>query len=258
MHAGFFTHRFGLGAAGAARVAHFHTQGGAGDPVGGLLAFGHAGKVGGFGLRRRRRQARLPGACRAWRCWCRWRRPCGLHQPGGLCGGRAPADGRWMTRSRYRSGSRSCRLAAPAPGQPCRARGWCVVSGRCHAGRRVARGQSRVHRQVATRGGRILLDQVGEVGLADPRQRVQRQAQAHGRVAGHQVHALVAQEPGAGGPRRAVRCRHYPRHLDRQHIAHGVSSFCSNTRRRRARSISSSSLELNGSTLTGRRRSRHR
>ena len=49
-HAGLGARGFGLGAAGAARVAHFHTQGGTGDPVGRLTTLRHTGEIGRLGL----------------------------------------------------------------------------------------------------------------------------------------------------------------------------------------------------------------
>ncbi|KDB52787.1 hypothetical protein X805_16520 [Sphaerotilus natans subsp. natans DSM 6575] len=73
-------------------------------------------------------------------------------------------------------------------------------------------------RQRVARRERILLDQEGIVLLRHPGQRVQRQAVAHRRVAGHQVHALVAEEPRAGDPARAAQRRALGR-LDRQHVA---------------------------------------
>ena len=64
-----------------------------------------------------------------------------------------------------------------------------------------------------------MLHQVRVVSLADPGQGVQRQPQSHGRVAGHQVHAFIAQEPGACGPHRTVEPQAVSG-LDRQHVAY--------------------------------------
>ena len=47
---------------------------------------------------------------------------------------------------------------------------------------------------------RVVLAQVGIVALVDPRQRRERQAITHRRVAGQEIHAAVAQVPGPGAP----------------------------------------------------------
>ena len=80
-----------------------------------------------------------------------------------------------------------------------------------------------MRRQCIARGVGILLDEVRKVALADPGQRVQRQAQAHRRITGHEVHALIAEEPGAGDPPRAGQARATAGDggLDGQHVAHG-------------------------------------
>ena len=69
-----------------------------------------------------------------------------------------------------------------------------------------------------------MFNQVRIVALAHPGQRIQRQAQAHGRVAGHQVHALIAKKPRASFPLRCARhcslC-----HFHGQHIAHHRVQF---------------------------------
>ncbi len=59
---------------------------------------------------------------------------------------------------------------------------------------------------------------VREVGLRDPRLRIERQPVAHGRIARRQVAAIVAQEPGAADPA----ARRAPARIvvrDRQHMA---------------------------------------
>ena len=89
---------------------------------------------------------------------------------------------------------------------------------RAHCTRRIARGHVGVRGQGRARLRGVALDHVGVIALADPGQRVQRQAQAHRRIARHQVHALIAEEPGAGGPDRAGQA-HSGAGLQRQHIA---------------------------------------
>ena len=64
----------------------------------------------------------------------------------------------------------------------------------------------------------VLLDHVRVVGLVHPRQRIERQAVAHRRIAGGQVQPLVAHEPGAGDPLRRGHA-HLPLALERQHVA---------------------------------------
>ena len=64
-------------------------------------------------------------------------------------------------------------------------------------------------------GERVGFDQIRVVGLVHPRQRIHRQAKAHRRIAGQQVQPLVAQEPAASAPARAIAG-------NRQGVAHGV------------------------------------
>ena len=78
--------------------------------------------------------------------------------------------------------------------------------------------------QGAARDSRVLLDEVGEIGLVYPGQGVQRQAQPHGRIARHQVHALIAEEPRSGGPFRTRQARARAR-LYRHDIAHDRVQF---------------------------------
>ena len=127
-------------------------------------------------------------------------------------------------------------LLARATGQV--AGGTRVGDGRCHgagtggglygialaARRGVAPRNGAVRGQIRAQGAGVGLDHVGEVALAHPRQGVERQSQAHGRVAGHQVHALIAQKPGAGGPFWGVQAWAIHR-LDRQHITHHRIEF---------------------------------
>ena len=57
------------------------------------------------------------------------------------------------------------------------------------------------------------------VAVRGPGQRVQRQPVAHRRIAGHQVQALVAHEPGAGDPVPARPCPVRHSRAQRQHVA---------------------------------------
>ena len=90
--------------------------------------------------------------------------------------------------------------------------------------------------QGVTRRVGILLDVVRVVPLGYPRQRVQGQAIAHGRISGDQIHPFVPEEPGAGRPDRAAdplvgtfavgRQRPEAGGLQGQHIAdHAVESL---------------------------------
>ncbi len=95
------------------------------------------------------------------------------------------------------------------------------VGGR-HALAGVAPAQVVCRGQCRRRRIRIALNQVGEFALAHPRLRIERQPVAHGRVAGHEVEPVVAQEPGAGLPARAGELRAAARvggWLQRQHVA---------------------------------------
>ena len=74
-------------------------------------------------------------------------------------------------------------------------------------------------RQCVARRKRVLLDHVPALGRCRPRQGVQWQAPSHGRVARHQVHAFVAQEPAPGFPGAGLRVVGVDR-LQRQDIAH--------------------------------------
>ena len=82
-------------------------------------------------------------------------------------------------------------------------------------------------RQCVARRERIGLDVVRKLGALDPRQRVERQAVAHRRVAREQIHALVTEEPATGLPAAVgrQRMRRIQRLgavtlLDRQRVAH--------------------------------------
>jgi len=86
------------------------------------------------------------------------------------------------------------------------------------AARLLAPGRS--GRQRRARGERVLFDVVRVVARAHPGQRIERQPVAHGRVTRHEVHALVAEEPGPGGPHRATQRGVARVGLQRQHIAH--------------------------------------
>ena len=142
----------------------------------------------------------------------------GSGQPvGGFFGGRGAMTGRGGPSQVATGNGRSGSSRADHSGA---LRGGCALlgGGRPDAclgpghDQRIAGGQcSPRHRGVG-------LIQVREIGLADPGQRIQRQAQAHGRVARHQVQALVAHKPGAGAPVWAGSIRALNR-LDRQHVA---------------------------------------
>jgi len=89
---------------------------------------------------------------------------------------------------------------------------------RCVGGARMTRAErGRVGQHVARRE-RIALDEIRIVGIGDPRQRIERQPIAHRRIARHEVHPLVAEEPRAGLPARTVECRPFVDALDRQHV----------------------------------------
>ena len=63
-------------------------------------------------------------------------------------------------------------------------------------------------------------DQGLGVGRLHPGQGVQRQAVAHGRIAGDEQHAVVAEEPRPGAPHAARQRARAHTHLQRQHVAH--------------------------------------
>ena len=67
---------------------------------------------------------------------------------------------------------------------------------------------------------RVGLPHKGPVFGRGPGQRIQRQPQAHGRIARDQVHPLVTQEPAARDPAR-LRLAGHPLPLQRQHVAGG-------------------------------------
>ena len=94
---------------------------------------------------------------------------------------------------------------------------WALPGDRRDGGRRAGGSQRIAGGQGGLGHREVGLVQVGEIGFADPGQRIQRQAKSHGRVAGHQVQALVAHKPGAGAPVRAGFVRALYR-LDRQHV----------------------------------------
>ena len=71
-------------------------------------------------------------------------------------------------------------------------------------------------------GKGVGLNHVRVIGFGHPRHRVKRQAVTHGRIARHQVHALIPEKPRAGGPgrpgQRRCRARNHGARLERQHI----------------------------------------
>ncbi len=83
--------------------------------------------------------------------------------------------------------------------------------------RRVLGADVGVQRQRRTLGEWVVLVHVRVVALRDPRQRIERQPVAHRRVAGDQVHPLVAEQPRSGDPRRLGRRRVRPAR-QRQHV----------------------------------------
>ncbi|MNX85652.1 hypothetical protein D3C86_1175000 [compost metagenome] len=90
---------------------------------------------------------------------------------------------------------RSCPWSYP---RPCsRSRSGSHARPRTRRGARVLRQQLGRPRQGTPRVERIPIRHHGRVALGRPGQRVQRQAQAHRRIAREQIHALIAQEPGA-------------------------------------------------------------
>ncbi len=74
-------------------------------------------------------------------------------------------------------------------------------------------------RQRVGRCERIAFEQMRIVARGDPRQRIERQPVAHRRIAGHQIHPLVAEEPRPRLPARAVERGRAVRAPDRQHVA---------------------------------------
>ena len=187
----------GLGAVGSHRVSHLHAKCSAGDPVRRLLP-----------LRGSRRFGAELGV-----------RGLDLATPIGLLGtGLARAGAVALPLPLHRHHAAFGKAATGGVGRVPRR---CARSGlhRVVLGTQRRRlGQGVAHRV------RVLLDQVGIVGLADPGQRVQRQAITHRRITGEKVHALVAEEPRAGGPQRAGQAGSDRRvALQRQHVAdHGV------------------------------------
>ncbi len=106
-----------------------------------------------------------------------------------------------------RAGARRRARAAPPPGRPPARRRGSLQRHRAAFGeaaadrvRRVLAADRRRRRQRAARRKRIGLHLERKVLRRHPGQRIERQPVAHRRVARHQVHALVAEEPGAGDP----------------------------------------------------------
>lgn len=83
----------------------------------------------------------------------------------------------------------------------------------------MARAQRiRIGQRVARRE-RIKLDEIWIVAAARPRQRIERQAIAHRRIARHEIHPLIAEEPRARLPARPRERRIRRERLERQHVA---------------------------------------
>ncbi len=162
-HTAGLAHGLGLGAAGAARVAHLDTQCSAGDPGRRLMLGGHTRKVGWLGLHRT------------------------LGAGGKLAGIR-------LTRNLH-------------------------LAHHCQTDQFKTGRHGITQGQAWPRCTGVLRHQVGKISLTDPGQRVQRQAQTHGRITGHQVHAFIAQKPGTAHPPRTLRTGTVS-DLDRKYITH--------------------------------------
>jgi hypothetical protein len=218
---------FGARAVGALRVAHLHAQRGAGQPARRLLARGRADRVDGG-------------------CPCAGRGP--LAGPGRFSAGGGPRP----SPSRK---ARPCRATVPPsakpPPQARAASPWPAGAAAAgHGAGNGARGAKGSASNTACRPpGRR---------RPSPGQRVQRQPVAHGRIAGHQVHAFVAQEPGPGDPGRAGGA---DGPVAAQAAADSRPRRPGPGRRRGAGACARArrpAWTSKGSTFTGSRRSRHR
>ena len=127
------------------------------------------------------------------------------------------------------------------------ARAVAVAALPCRSGRRPSWRRSTGARRKASSGGRSGCGAIGSgsamkpaIGRRRPRQRIERQAIAHRRIAGDQVALLRAQEPRAAAPARLG--RPWARARIGSTVPTGLSSPCSKILASRSRSSSSFTL----------------